>query len=1180
MFNKEDLYFPIAVAILSIPLLLVLQMGILNVALYIVPVLTSLILVIRWSRDIEIHAFQILGIVTIALSIAGFVGLLRGLLGAVFSIFIILLSGLGFASYLEGDLSEKLALSSVIGGLFATILVLVAMLVNDRFPIKLITVIGVISGILTIYKHRRSKYKARIDRYFLSLLLLVFFYLIELFAVFPGFFRLTTSDIVYHQRHAQILVITPRFYDAWAYIGYHAILGTAFLIANPTSAELMYSSILINLFTLVYLFVAFSRLQRRTEALTIWGLFSGFAWIAVLKYGVDVRGLGLASLNSYKSLIWSNPLLLWGLPLTLAIGLLAFLLYQDIYLAESKNKLVYVCLTFSLLFLVHIVEGALFIAYLLASTLFLDSKKYSSLGVITSELGLLLMYLLSIAKGYESGRVLLLLQIGIIVAGITLLISLKRDVIGGFSDSITSFLGSKSKCISYLLLSIYLAGILVWYIHLGELDIQKIYSLGQVPWFFYPVLLGIGGILAILSLRLGFSKELALFILVSIIMGRFITYYKLFVDPGLNYWEFRFPIYAMIGIAALSSVLLSKLISNLGREKKYAILLASIVLMGYYSMALSVQRWNHINTYNIGTINQVDYDFATSMRFFNNNPNVPALVLTSYSLSTATLAAPRITIKEVPSWVSSYPEVALLFLKAISTSNKVAVLTTGADLFYLSSINASDSYLLKYMGSVRKVPSLKVVELSNPPLPNAGLAVVFPSDVYLRKKALIAYELIRGELPPHTTYLSDDPAAPSGIYIGADNGTIYIDEDIPESPDDLRWLYLSGNFSEGLKLGKGRHFAITSYEVDEGTVNLSLCGYPEGWVSIIFSFKDLKNYNLVQLLLDKGVVVPRIIVNGNVSTGNPSKVLIGGQEECTYFSISLVNGTVIATVNGKEVPVGVAKSLGVVGFEAQGFRGTIRGHVHGKHSLRWKVPAGSTLINVIGGKGIDLSKLVRIGERDMDKAKMQYNAKKPLLPTLEVSPASIAKPVYAALGMKANGTIYITGRPIWYEVNGTRHYLNNSSINIKAQRLSFFEGHGFYITLYLEGVEKSPWGINKGLFTFRTPIKIQVEGELLLEKGHPFKAHVTALETIRTKKATLSVIAADKAILFGELNYEKARIERKWGYEYFNELAYWPETLASVVFFLSVLLIIDRHYFKEYRALKKPRRKKKGGSPK
>ncbi len=1180
MFNKEGLYFPAAVAILSIPLLLVLQMGILNIALYIVPVLASLILIIRWSRDLEIPIFQILGIVTIVLSIAGLVGLLRGLLGVALSILIILLSGLGFASYLEGSFSEKIALSSVMGGLFATILVLVAMLVNDKLPIKLITVIGVISGILTIYKHRRSKYKVKIDRYFLSLLLLVFFYLIELFAVFPGFFRLTTSDIIYHQRHAQMLVIAPRFYETWAYIGYHAILGTAFLIANPTSAELMYSSILINLFTLVYLFVAFSRLKRRTEALIVWGLFSGFAWIAALKYGLDVKGLGLASLNSYKSLIWSNPILLWGLPLTLAIGLLAFLLYQDICFAESRDKLVYVCLTFSLLFLVHIVEGALFIAYLLASTVFLDSKKYSSLGVIISELGLLLIYLLSTAKGYGYGRAILLLQIGIVAAGITLLISLRRSIIGRFSTYISSFLGRKSRYISYLLLSLYLAGILVWYIHLGELDIQKIYNLGQVPWFFYPVLLGIGGILAILSLRLDFSKELALFILVSIIMGRLITYYKLFVDPGLNYWEFRFPIYAMIGIAALSSVTLGKLISKLGKERKYAILLALIVLMGYYPMALSVQRWNHINTYNIGTVNQIDYDFATRVRFFSNNPNVPALVLTSYSLSTAALAAPRITIKEIPSWVSSYPEVALLFLKAISTSDKVAVLTTGADLFYLSSINASDSYLLKYMGSVHKVPSLKVIELSNPPLPNADLAVIFPSDVYLRKKALIAYELIRGELPPHTTYLSDDPAAPSGIYIGADNGTIYIDEDIPESPDDLRWLYLSGNFSEGLRLGKGRSFAITSYEIDEGTVNLSLCGYPEGWVSIIFSFKNLKNYNLVQLLLDKGVVVPRIIANGKVSTGNPSRVPISGQEECTYFSVSLANGTVIATVNGKEVPVGVANSLGVIGLEAQRFKGTIKGHVHGKHTSQWKVPAGSTLINVVGGEGIDLSKLVRIGEQDMEKAKMQYSTMRPLLPVLESSSAKIVKPVYAALKMRANGTIYITGRLVWYEVNGTRHYLNESSVNIEAQKLSFFEGHGFYITLYLEGIKKSPWGINKGLLTFRTPIKIQVEGELLLEEGHPLKAHVRAAETIKTRKATLSVIAADKAILFGKLNYRKVKIEKRGGYEYFNELTYWPETLASIVFFLSILLIIDRHYLKGYRALRRPRRKSKSKSPK
>ncbi|MCS7102894.1 MAG: hypothetical protein NZ992_03315, partial [Candidatus Korarchaeum sp.] len=595
------------------------------------------------------------------------------------------------------------------------------------------------------------------------ILVLASFFFLELALAYPNIFRLTTNDIIYHQDRAWELAERPSDYSAWSYLGFHSLLSVVYLITKADSFSVILTVIPINLAAFLLVASSFSKLKWRSEALFSWSIFTSLGFLAAIRYGTDHNGLDKANEASYRSLIWSQPIFFWGLPLTLAIGLLAFLLYSDLCV-KGRRKVAYVFSSTLFAFLVHVAEALVFSAYLILTSILFGGRRYSALGVTLAGVTLYSLYL---APGVYEGATIST-SLYLLLAGLLSLVlnEVRERYLGALSTKFIAFLSERRNLVVSILLAFYSSGLIVWQLHLGEVKVSDLFYLGHLPWFFYPNLVGIAGLLAIPSLRSKLTEHMqgySVFALTSLLLGRTLTYLKL---SGFNllYWEYRFPLYAALGLAALSSSLLRRLLELSRSSRLQALLLASLIVFGFSSTALSIQKWNQINKTASGSILAADFDFAVKQSY--GEVRYPVLILSYYSSTVASLMHLRDSMRQFSPWISEGPEVPLLMLKSISKSDEVAVLTTLGDLAFLNGENATYNYLFMFLGPILSVPSLSVVKISEPPVPNSSFSIILPSDVYFMRRGLVAYELVRRELPIHSIYLSDDPRAPTGICVG------------------------------------------------------------------------------------------------------------------------------------------------------------------------------------------------------------------------------------------------------------------------------------------------------------------------------------------------------------------------------------------------------------------------------
>jgi len=1152
----EGLYFPLGICLISMLFMsFLLDLGIYEIPLLAIPLISLLFLISERTLKVKIPRIGLI------LALLPLVFLILSLLSppplnAISCMIFLLLMFLPLSPLIASDLWEALGLSAAMGGLFISLLFSINLVY--RIPIfETIVIISASMSVISIYLslsggNPLGKIEFRLNGYHALILILSAFFLLELTLAYPNIFRYTTNDLLFHQDQAWYLANSPSNYHAWNYLGYNSLLGATYLMTGADTFSLMLTVVPINLFSFLLVASSFSRLEWRKESLFTWSLLTGLGWIAALKFGTDYKGLDKANEASYRSLIWSQPIFFWGLPLTLAIALLAFLLYSDIFIEGRRKKFFFIFTLSTFTFLVHVAESLLFVAYLSLASLIFGKRRESSIAILLS--GAFIYLLFSLIHGPPSiyggpGLYLLASPIPLLLNELKRFLPIERLI---------GLIGSKRDIIISILIALFASGLMIWILHLGEIKVNEIYYIGQVPWFFYPALLGISGLLSIASLKIMREPlhHYALFVLVCLILGRLITLVKI-SGFTLNYWEYRFPIYALIGISVLSSPII-KIVIERRDSKLYALILALILFSGFSSTALSVQRWNQLNVTASGSILPADFDFAVKFKYENDSP---MLLLSYYSSAVSSLMHKSNNMRQLAPWISEGPEVPLLTLYELNGRGNISVLTTMGDVALLNGENSTYNYLFMFLGPILSAPSVERIEIGDPPLPNATLPIIMPSDVYFRRRSLIAYELIRDELPFHTIYLSDDPRAPAGIYIGPSSANQSVEEELPKDRGDLRWLYLKGDFSpteDGIRVRGSRNLAITTYELDKGEFKLKVCG-EGGYVGIIYDFKNFANYRIFQLYLDSGTAVNRIIRERNVSSGPSFSVPISW--ECNELELRLGKG-LEAVVNGRAIKLPDVEKLGVLGFETGNFTGVISGYVTGYHSLEWNPKNGSVLIGVSGG-GIDIKEWVDRGLRDLSDAKRSFPGLK-----LDLKSGDQEVPRIEAVitGLEATGRIRVVGRPISLTAE-EKILMNSSTISINASKLAYVGGKGFYADLLLDGVK----GINvsRALVRFRTPLTIEVEGSVELERYHVFSRSISYTFNVNLTRANLTILAADRALLLSKLDAPKEELsKRKLLYKTFDESKYLVESVAA---FLTLSIMF--HYL--MRKIESPRKVKK-----
>ncbi len=1157
-FKTQNIWFPITVFAFSILASLLTNLGLMSGALVLLPTLAAFSIGLQHEVKISPSLIsRILSLTPIPLLIVSLVfpdPLIRSLVSIIF----LLVMPYGFVSMLDEPLTVRVALTFTIGIFLSALIILIGISTTTGLVVPALALLSSLSTIVGIL---RSKKESSVDvpiNYLLEVLILSVFFLIEFSAAYPGILRMVSNDLLYHQSYARKLVLNPSKYNMWSYLGYHSILATAYEVSSPDVLSLMISASVLNFFAFFMVAASFTKLSYREEALFLWSLLTGFGWLAVIKYGNDVKGLEAANNAAYKSIVWSQPIFFWALPLTLAIGVLSLLIYVDSFTkGRWKPLLVFVLICTS--FLMHVAEAILFVAYLFVMTLLFGKRRESALGSIAAGALLTILYLMPgiyYGNAPSSARYLLAASMAALVIS-----ELRDRMLTGIERAI-SLMSRRRREISAFVLSVLITGLIIWLIHMDEVDVNSLYYLGHVPWFFYPTMLGVTAFLAAIQLRSRFRVEYAVFVLVSLLLGRLITYYKL-TGSSLAYWEYRFPLYALLGIAVLAAPLVANLRKRIGREWTAALLLGLIFFSGYATTAESVQMWYNVNEYGTDLILPTDFEFAVKSKFFETH-RMPALVLTSYSSAIVPLLNPPSTIKQMVPWLSSGPELPLYTLNSVSSDKEVAALFTISDLGFLEKSNASFSYLRRFMGPLLSYPSLTPVYLKPTVSPESNLTIILPADTYLRRRALVAYELIRRQLPPHTIYLSDDPATPDGLFIGTRSSVITVDEDLPTDPFDLRWIYIWGNFSQGLRVSGKRNVAISSYQLENGTYEIRACGIMTGYVGVIYSFRNFANYRILQIFLENGIAVERSVEGGKVRSGSPVQVPVRVSDNCLNVTLAS-NGTTSAIVNGKVIGLS-GDELGVVGIETSDFSGTVHGHVRGIHRIQ-KTNA-SIVLDVIEG---ELAGWVDQALRNISKARAEFNLKVNV-PRGEVKHI---KPIAASIDLEASGKVVLRGRPVWIETRKGKIYLNESVVTLRASKVSFKGGEGFYVDLSIEGASSKWADGGKIMIRFRIPLEIRAQGNTTLHRFHYIKGYVGKAVTVNAGAANLTVVAADNSLIFSEVELPGKNLIKKAMWRTFDETRYLGESILMIIVLTSVILYIDKKYYWEPPSTLKRRRRKR-----
>ncbi len=985
---------------------------------------------------------------------------LRSLLGILF----LLTSLYGLTSMIRPrSPAISLALSFILSSLFLTIMY------GSGFPepalaLEVLSLISSAVGFIFLKGDLKNEF-LEVSSYSLLLMPSSLLLLSELTMVFNFLPYFITYDPILHQYWARMLADNLQAYDKWYYVGYHSILAFIYEAGGSSPLELVRASWSINLIALFLVHKSFSKLKGREISFVTWTAFSGLSWIAWIRYGADITALEKVEEVTYRSLTWGFPQFLWGFPLILSIGLLSLLIYLH---EELDHPEIPIYITLLFLFLLHIVEAVLFSVYVLLRAI---GGKRVPLSIAVVPLTVIILHF-----AWRTSGVIILPSLVMLVSSLLASLTFRTGFRIQCSEKWTS--------LRPILISLYLSGIVVWIYRMDSLDIYRIQKLGQVPWIIYPVLFGVPGLLVLLSDMME-GRAFLVLALSSIIMGKLTTIYKLWVGD-IPYWEYRFVLYAFLGVSAAVGYQISKM-------KFRRKVLAVILLSGILSTSLSAARWAQIADTAGNVLNPSDVRFM-----INSNVSEPLLLFSYNSVWVAAYGPPVRWVRSVPPWVARGPEVVMASLDPFK---QVDVLATIYDEALLWGMNASRSYVRRYW---RVIPSISHIRTSCIDL-NSSTAVILPSDIYLRERALDSYLLIGDALPPHTTYLRNDPFAPKGIYLGSPTSLIEVNEPLPVDPKDVRWIYVRGPFLKGLRVMGDEGVAVTRFELDEGEFELKAC--PEennGSIAVIFEYEGPRRYR------EAGIDLVRGTVFGTEDDGPVPR------SQCYRIVLRVGPGGTSLVVNGREFPLDGGG--GVMGLHTVGFFGNLTGWVRGVHRVEGP-RRGDMVLSVVPGGDVDLSALLdsyyRKGQVDSELLiKMRSNIQR-IVNTRQLGRCGLPVDIGSARDIKARGSVFIEGTAVWVEEGGKKKYLNRERSALNAHAVRMRGGLGFYVVVEVKGAELDGTPLPDGsLIMFRTPFLFRANGSIQIRDYHVLNQFSTDISSPELKSIRVKVLMGDGAYLF------------------------------------------------------------------
>lgn len=822
----------------------------------------------------------------------------------------------------------------------------------------------IVTGLISALKHRRHGAPA-ISRFVpknigsLPLLLAMAFYALNFYFMYPSFALLPGTDISRHYGSSIILGRTPDIYIGSAYLLAHLHESLFLSLSNPSLLSVQTALVTLNLMLPLAFFVMakpyLERIDARLPSLAtlFWvlftGSFGGFAWLqlAKLKFSTadqtQLQLLVTTADKTYNGTIY-GILGLWYVPATVALVVLMatiFLMCKK-EIPTSKYLALFSIMMITL-YLTHVTEAVVFAIFLAVyGAISRNENLRIDDSIKSSMIGFLFVIIIYYIFSLFTARFVINLSVLISLIGpiLALLLSLVfRRIIRPRLSSFRTRLGISSrpflKTLFLSLLFVYTVAFLSWPSLSESFHTWQVDTIGFVPWFMYPLMLGLNGLLAILALYyltldMKFYRAFTFFIafmIFAFIAGKVVSMANLyFFDAG--YSEKRFVWFIKLSLATLAPI---PVLFSIDRLKKKTIhvniktvasvaMIGTVVLCGVSTTFLNLEYWNIVAT---NPANQPSSNEMSAINAFkeilDNDPKAWLATITSTSAGMATFAAPAdmLVLKQLL-YTAYGPEMAFTQLHRHPAYTHPYIYLHNRDMEHLNKFN--DRFLAQYLTTLPLVfnnSEVKIYNVSKSSFPqsNSDNVLVIPLDksiegqnIYIAYNLLshgfynytVAYDLDDKALNARTVILSFDPPEGNivtGVFQDEFNQTLEswsISKGSWCIEDGKMLGGESGKYGEGIILSpiSTENFTAT-FKVKPLSGNATVLNY----VSLVYSWMDQKNYRIADIFfnLDSYVyVLFRTFVNGVEKTfpnwpGTKSDLR---WDFGNYFNITVtVNGT-------------------------------------------------------------------------------------------------------------------------------------------------------------------------------------------------------------------------------------------------------------------------------------------------
>jgi hypothetical protein len=669
---------------------------------------------------------------------------------------------------------ESVILSFISSFIFAGFSAIAMLSVTEYVRSILMPIIFVMLGTVSLLRTRRLRKNEDFERPeslsrkidIIPIILVVGFYFAVFSFIYPNAAEIFGTDISRHFNYSLVLSRSPHLYSAYSYILFHGFESSIHTLAASAQHPESILTILVVLNVLIPLSVYalakkfFGQIDVRIAGISIlfYAFLSNLSFIYFLgvklsdqPYGVVIKEVSEKSYFGIANLL-QQFLYFVPLSVSLIIFIFCFLLLKEHSLPRSKFVPILAIFIMAMYF-VHVSE-ALFFVILLSIYLLIQRNRFTRLTDASSSslialvgiiiISLVLPYYLSYNSNDNENRVIPPITLPLVSAVFVFIcVLLRLKVLPRIANKIIPY--HKERIWSFvplILTGVYLSGLIIWFFS-KDFKSSPIIDIGIIPWFIYPMLLGIIGLLSIISLKavplMEDKRSLFIFVTVLVVafaLGKILSYINTSIYLT-DYWEKRFPSIIFIFASPLATIPIIRFRDFISLKKKrlgvvlVVLIVSMIVVVGNSSLSTQIEYW-HLSAQNEKKI--VSKAESAALQYLRNilHEHHNSFVISPSKTSNYVLAfaAPEYIFTKPDILISSrYPETALSTLSLGKFENTYLYIHN-RDLQDLNKFSDSwlSSHSIKMLPVIFSNEEVKIFNASGVTFPQAksNTALVIP----------------------------------------------------------------------------------------------------------------------------------------------------------------------------------------------------------------------------------------------------------------------------------------------------------------------------------------------------------------------------------------------------------------------------------------------------------------------